>query len=311
MSKILVTGGAGYLGSVMVGHLLRKGHRVTVVDNLMHGQCGLFQYCQHPDFEFIRGDARDERVMKAAIAGQDVLIPLAALVGMPICDRDPIAAQTVNYDAIALLNRLRSSEQRVLYPCTNSGYGTKTGEVHCTEETPLEPISLYGRTKVDAEKLLLDSANTMTFRLATVFGVSARLRLDLLVNDFTYRAMKDQALVLYEAHFQRNFVHIEDVAEAFCFALDHFDQLAGRPYNLGLDAANISKRDLALLIRSFVPELLIYEAEAGSDPDKRNYLVSNERLRAQGFEAKRSLEQGIRELMRAYKMLPVGAYTNV
>ena len=295
----------------MVGHLLRCGHQVTVLDNLMHGQPGLFQYCQSPGFEFIRGDARNESLMREAIAGHDVLIPLAALVGMPICDRDPIAARTVNYDAIALLNRLRSKEQRVVYPCTNSGYGTKTGEVHCTEDTPLEPISLYGATKVEAEKLLLDSPNTVTFRLATVFGVSSRLRMDLLVNDFTYRAMRDRALVLYEGHFKRNFVHIDDVGDAFCFAIDQFDQLVGRPYNLGLDAANISKHDLAIMIGRFVPGLLIYEAELATDPDKRNYIVSNERLRRMGFEATRSLEQGIRELMRAYRMLPTGAYGNV
>jgi len=311
MPRILITGGAGYLGSVMVGHLLRRGHQVTVVDNLMHGQSGLFQYCQHPGFEFIRGDARDERLMREAIASQDVLVPLAALVGMPICDRDPIAAQTVNYDAIALLNRLRSNQQYVVYPCTNSGYGTKSGAMQCTEDTPLEPISLYGRTKVNAERLLLDSPNTVTFRLATVFGVSSRLRMDLLVNDFTYRAKRDRALVLYEAHFKRNFVHIDDVGEAFCFAIDNLDRLVGRPYNFGLDAANISKRELATLIGTFVPELLIYEAETGSDPDKRNYIVSNERLRKEGFEATRSLGQGIQELLRAYRMLPVAAYANV
>jgi nucleoside-diphosphate-sugar epimerase len=311
VSKILITGGAGYLGSVMVGHLLRRGHSVTVIDNLMHGQTGLFQYCQHPAFDFVRGDARDEALMARMIPGHDVLIPLAALVGMPICDRDPVAAKTVNYEAIVLMNRLRAKSQRVVYPCTNSGYGTKTGNVHCTEETPLEPISLYGTTKVDAEKVLLDSPNTVTLRLATVFGVSSRLRMDLLVNDFTYRAMRDRALVLYEGHFQRNFVHIDDVGEAFCFVIDHFEEMAGQPYNLGLDSANISKHDLAVLLRKFVPSLLIHESDLGSDPDKRNYIVSNERLRKKGFEARRSLEQGIEELMKAYRMLPVGAYGNV
>ena len=311
MPRILVTGGAGYLGSVLVGHLLRRGHQVTVVDNLMYGVSGLFQYCQSPAFEFVRGDVRDETLMARVIPEHDVLIPLAALVGMPICKRDPIACKTVNYDAIALLDRLRSPAQRVVYPCTNSGYGTKSGDVFCTEDSPLDPISLYGTTKVDAEKLLLDSGNAVTFRLATVFGVSARMRLDLLVNDFTYRAWRDRALVLYESHFKRNFVHIDDVAEAFCFAIDRFDELAGQPYNFGLDAANISKLELADVIRTYVPDLVVHEAEIGSDPDKRNYVVSNERLRRKGFEARRSLQQGIEELLKAYRMMPAGAYGNV
>jgi nucleoside-diphosphate-sugar epimerase len=295
----------------MVGHMLQRGHRVSVVDNLMYGQTSLFQYCHHPQFDFIRGDARDEALMASLIPAHDVLIPLAALVGMPSCQRDPIAAKAVNYDAVALLDRLRSRQQRIVYPCTNSGYGAKTGELHCTEETPLEPISLYGTTKVEAERRLLDSGNVVTLRLATVFGVSARMRLDLLVNDFTYRAIRDRFLVLYESHFKRNFVHIDDVAEAFCFAIDQFDDLVGHPYNCGLDIANISKFDLAHTIKKFIPDLVIYEAEFATDPDKRNYIVSNEKLRRKGFEARRSLEDGIEQLIKAYRMMPGNMFGNI
>lgn len=311
MHRILVTGGAGYLGSVLIGHLLRANHQVTVVDNLMYGQPGPLHYCAVSGFQFIRGDARDEHVMRPLVADHDVLIPLAALVGMPACQRDPAAARSINYEAIALLNRLRSSEQPVIYPCTNSGYGTKSAEVYCTEETPLEPISLYGITKVDAEKLLLDSPNVVTLRLATVFGVSARMRFDLLVNDFTYRAWRDRCLVLYEQTFKRNFVHIEDVAQAFCFAIEHFDRLAGEPYNVGLDSANISKEELAMRIKQFVPGLYIHAAAVGADPDKRNYIVSNEKLRRKGFEARRSLEEGIQQLLKCCEMLPQSQYANV
>jgi nucleoside-diphosphate-sugar epimerase len=308
--RILVTGGAGYLGSVMVGHLLRRGYRVTVLDKLVFGQTSLLQYCESPHFDFVRGDARDEATLRPLVASHDVLIPLAAVVGMPACAADPILAKTVNFEAIATLNRLRCPSQRVVYPCTNSGYGTKTGDLHCTEDTPLEPISLYGVTKVDAEQLLLDSPNTVTLRLATVFGVSPRMRLDLLVNDFTYRARTDRMLLLYEKHFKRNFVHIDDVAEAFCHVLTRFDVMRGRPYNVGLDQANVSKEELARLIQQHVPELEIRDASAGSDPDKRNYIVSNERMRQYGFEAHRTLDQGIRELLKAFRMLPLSQFHN-
>ncbi|MBI2187957.1 MAG: NAD(P)-dependent oxidoreductase [Acidobacteria bacterium] len=308
--RILVTGGAGYIGSVLVGHLLRRGYRVTVLDNLLYGQTSLLQYCGSAGFEFVRGDARDEDVLRPLVARHDTLIPLAAIVGMPACTRDPIQARTVNVDAIAALNRLRSRAQRVVYPCTNSGYGSKSGEMHCTEETPLEPVSLYGVTKVEAERLLLDSPNTITLRLATVFGVSPRMRLDLLVNDFTYRAVRDRVLLLYEKHFKRNYVHIDDVCEAFCHVLERFETMCGRPYNVGLDAANLSKEELALKIREHVPDLVIQNGCTGSDPDRRNYIVSNERIRRHGFEPWRTLDQGIRELLTAVRMLPMSPFHN-
>ncbi len=311
MNSVLVTGGAGYIGSVLVGHLLMRGYRVTVVDNLLYRQAGLLQYCREPGFDFVRGDVRDEPLMRGLIAQHDVLVPLAALVGMPACARDPVSATSVNLDAILMLNRLRSREQRVVFPCTNSGYGTKSGEGYCTEETPLEPISLYGTTKVDAEKALLDSPNTVTLRLATVFGVSPRMRLDLLVNHFTHRAITDRYLVLYEKDFKRNYLHIEDVAGAFCHVLEHFDEMKGEPYNVGLDGANISKEQLAVKIKQFVSELLIQVAAIGTDPDKRNYVVSNEKIKKKGFEACHSLEEGIQQLLKCFRMLPPGPFANV
>ena len=308
--KLLVTGGAGYLGSVLVGHLLRGKHHVTVVDNLLYQVPALYQYCPLPGFHFVRGDVRDESLMRKMLSGQDAIIQLAALVGMPACIRDPGYAQSTNYEAVALLNRLRGQEQWVIYPCTNSGYGAKTGDVFCTEATPLEPISLYGRTKVDAEKLLLDSPNTVSLRLATVFGVSPRLRLDLLVNDFTYRAVKDRTIVLYEKHFKRNYIHIEDVARAFCFVLDNFERLKGQPYNVGLSDANLSKEELALKIQHYVPQVHLHTAEFASDPDKRNYVVSNEKIERAGFAAQHSLDEGIQQLILAYHMMPSSGYVN-
>jgi nucleoside-diphosphate-sugar epimerase len=308
--RVLVTGGAGYLGSVLCEHLLAAGHRVAVLDALHQGVPSLLHLAANPGFEFVRGDARDEAALGRLLAQADAVIPLAAVVGAPACDRDPWLATSTNLDAIRLLLRLRSASQLVVYPTTNSGYGTKSGDVHCTEETPLEPISLYGRTKVDAEKAVLDSPNAITLRLATVFGASPRMRLDLLVNHFVYAAVTDRYLVLFEKHFKRNFIHVRDVADCFVHCLANGAAMAGRPYNAGLDAANVSKEELALLVQKQVPGFHVVFSEIGSDPDKRNYVVSNQRLREAGFEARRSLEDGITELLRAYRMLPLGAFRN-
>jgi nucleoside-diphosphate-sugar epimerase len=310
-ASVLITGGAGYVGSILTEHCLRAGHSVTVLDNLYFSQRSLFGFCHHPQFEFVFGDARDERVVKELLPGKDFLIPLAALVGAPACDRDPLYAQTVNHDAVSLLNRLRDPAQRVIYPNTNSGYGTRTPTSFCTEDTPLEPISLYGRTKVQAEQELLDSPGVVTFRLATVFGMSYRMRLDLLVNDFVHTALQQRSLVLFEKDFKRNYVHIRDVADAFLFAMENHDRMSGRPYNVGLDDANLSKEELALLIRQFLPQLAIHSAEIGEDPDKRNYIVSNQRLKEAGFAAQRSLEDGIRELLKGYRMMKREEFRNV
>ncbi|MCC7359389.1 MAG: NAD(P)-dependent oxidoreductase [Anaerolineales bacterium] len=310
-THVLVTGGAGYLGSILTEHLLDAGYRVTVLDNLLYREGSLFHLCAHPEFNFIRGDARDEATLREALAPADAVIPLAAIVGAPACDRDPGLAESTNLGAIQLLNRLRSPRQLVVYPTTNSGYGTQTGEVYCTEETPLQPISLYGRTKADAESELLNSPNTITLRLATVFGLSPRLRLDLLVNHFVYAALMDRYLVIFEKDFKRNYIHIRDVAEVFLHCLSHAAAMLGRPYNAGLDAANLSKAELALKIKAHVPNFYIHFAEFGADPDKRNYVVSNQRLREAGFEARRSLDDGIRELLKGYAMLGRQPFKNV
>jgi nucleoside-diphosphate-sugar epimerase len=309
--RVLVTGGAGYLGSILCEHLLNAGHEVIVLDSLVYGQTSLFGYCANPKFDFVFGDARDESLLAKTIAKADVLIPLAAVVGAPACDRDPITAKSLNLDAVRLINRLRSKQQLVIYPNTNSGYGTRSGSQHCTEETPLEPISLYGTTKCDAEKALLDSPNAITLRLATVFGTSPRMRLDLLVNHFVYAAVTDRYIVLFEKHFQRNFVHIRDVADCFLHCIRNASKMVGRPFNCGLDAANMTKEQLALKVKEHVPEFYIHFSEIGEDADKRNYIVSNQRLREAGFEARRSIDEGIRELIKCYRMMRRSPFKNV
>jgi nucleoside-diphosphate-sugar epimerase len=309
--RVLITGGAGYLGSILSERLLNGPYEVTVVDNLMYGQHGLFHLCANPRFDFINGDVRDEKLIGRLVKEADVLIPLAAIVGAPGCDRDPLLAKSVNLEAIRMLNRLRSPSQLVVYPTTNSGYGTQTGDVYCTEDTPLEPISLYGQTKSQAEHDLLESPNTVTLRLATVFGLSPRMRLDLLVNHFTYTAMAEGYIVIFEKDFKRNYVHIRDVADCFAYAIENSKHMEGRPYNVGLDAANLSKEELALTIKKHVPNFYIHFSEVGSDPDKRNYIVSNQRLREAGFEAKRSLDQGIVELLKGYRMMGRSEFKNI
>ena len=309
--KVLISGGAGYLGSVLCEHLLDKGHQITVVDTLMYGQHSLFHVAANPAFDFVFGDVRDENLMWRLIKDADVVIPLAAVVGALACDRDPWLARSVNLEAVQLVNRLRSSNQLVIYPNTNSGYGTKSGDAFCTEDSPLEPISLYGQTKVQAEKELLDSPNTITLRLATVFGISPRMRLDLLVNHFVYTAITDGYLVVFEKDFKRNYVHIRDVADCFAYCIEHASQMIGRPYNVGLDSANLSKAELALKVQEYLPNFYIHFSEVGSDPDKRNYIVSNQRLREAGFEAHRSLDDGIKELIKGYRMIGRNAFKNV
>jgi nucleoside-diphosphate-sugar epimerase len=309
--KVLVTGAAGYIGSVLCEHLLDAGHAVHALDNLMYGEQSLLHLCADPRFEFTRGDARDESSLVPALRDADVIIPLAAVVGAGACDRDPRLAQGVNLEAVRLLNRLRSPRQLVILPNTNSGYGTKSGQTFCTEETPLEPITLYGRTKVQAELELLSSPGAMALRLATVFGMSPRMRLDLLVNHFVYAAVTDGYICIFEKDFKRNYVHVRDVADCFVHCIAQADRMSGRAYNVGLDEANLSKEELALLVREYVPRFYIHFAAVGSDPDKRNYIVSNQRLREAGFEARRTLDEGVRELVKGYAMFPRGTMKNV
>lgn len=309
--RVLITGAAGYLGSVLCEHILKSGYSVIALDNLLYNQHTLFHFCANPAFNFIRGDARDESLMKELIPQADILIPLAAIVGAPACDRDPWSARTVNYEAVRLMNTIRSKEQLVIYPTTNSGYGTKSGDVFCTEDTPLEPITLYGKVKVQAELELLDSQNAITLRLATVFGMSPRMRLDLLVNHFTYAAVTDGYIVIFEKDFKRNYVHIRDVADCFLHAIQNSERMIGKSYNVGLDAANLSKEELAMTVKKYVPSFFIHFSEVGSDPDKRNYIVSNQRLRETGFEAKRSIDEGVQELLKGYRMLGRGLFKNI
>ena len=311
MSNILITGGAGYIGSVLAPALLAKGHRVTVLDNFYFNQLTLMDCCPNPDFTIIRGDARDEETLKAAIKSMDYILPLAALVGFPLCDADKIAATTTNLNAIELLLKIRKKEQRIIYPCTNSGYGTGEGDNFCTEETPMNPISLYGITKVQAEKAVLQAGNSLTFRFATLFGASPRMRIDLLLNDFVYRAVYDRTAVIFEGHFKRNFIHIRDVVNAFIFAIDNFDKMKGQPYNCGLSTANISKLELCAKIKEHIPSFVYLEAPIGTDPDKRDYIVSNARLEAAGWKPQYSLDDGIEELKKVFIILKNKMYSNI
>lgn len=309
--KILVTGGAGYLGSVLCKVLLDQGHQVTVLDNFHYGQNSLLDCCANENFEVVRGDCRDEALLKRLLADQDAILPLAARVGAPVCKEDTLAALTTNLEAIRSLCRLSSPTQRILFPVTNSGYGIGEKGNACTEESPLNPISLYAETKMKAEQIVLDRGNAITFRLATVFGVSPRMRMDLLVNDFVYRAVNDRAVILFEGHFKRNYIHIRDVAKVFCHGLSNFETMKGRPYNVGLEEANLSKTELCRLIQELVPGFVFLEAPIGEDPDKRDYIVSNARILATGFKPDWNLKRGIRELIKCYTILRKFGYANV
>lgn len=309
--SILVTGGAGYLGSIMVPELLRQGYAVTVLDSFIFGQSSLLECCADEHFEVVRGDARDEAVLKPLLAKADCIVPLAALVGAPLCQRDSIGTVSTNRDAIATLTRLAAKEQQIIIPITNSGYGIGQEGVFCTEETPLKPISLYGSTKVEAERIALEHGNTVSLRLATVFGMSPRMRLDLLVNDFTYRAVTDRCLVVFEGHFKRNFIHVRDVARAFIHVIENFATMKNEPYNVGLSDANLSKLELCARIREQVPGFVFLEAPVGVDPDQRNYIVSNAKIEKTGYRPAFSLDDGIRELVKGYRIITNSRYSNV
>jgi len=308
---ILVTGGAGYLGSIMVPELLGDGHSVTVLDNFLFRQNSLASVCAHPAFDVVNGDARDEAVLKPLAANADVVIPLAALVGAPLCKRDQTGAISTNRDAIFTLLKLLSREQRVLMPVTNSGYGIGEKGKLLTEDHPLNPISLYGRLKVEAETAVLERGNAISFRLATVFGMAPRMRTDLLVNDFVYRAVYDGFIVLFEAGFHRNYIHIRDVAGAFRHALTDPNRMKDAIYNVGLSDANLSKRELCERIKAHVPNFVILEAPVGEDPDKRDYTISNARIEATGWRAQHSLDAGIKELIKGYRMIRDSLYANI
>jgi nucleoside-diphosphate-sugar epimerase len=300
--KILITGGAGYLGSVMTGKFLREGHEVTVYDNLLYKQDSLFYYCHNDRFNFVYGDVRDKHKLRPLVDHADVIIPLAAIVGAPACNRDKNLAADVNFKHVSNICDWAGDKQRILYPNTNSGYGTGKGTSNCTEEDKLVPISHYGQTKCDAEKCVLDKGG-ISFRLATVFGISTRMRLDLLVNDFTYKALTDGYIVLFEKHFKRNYIHVRDVARAFYYMALHYYGNSGNVFNLGLSDANLSKWELANKIKEYVPGFSIQCDDIREDPDKRDYIISNEKIERAGWKAKYSLDYGIQELIKGFPML--------
>lgn len=309
--KILVTGGAGYLGSVLVPELLKAKHQVAVLDNFMYNQTSLLDCCHDKNLSVVRGDTREKGLMEKLLKDADAVFPLACLTGAPLCAKDPHGAETIIFDAVKMILDMRSKNQVIIYPTTNSGYGVGQKGKYCTEETPLNPISLYGKLKVKTEKALLDSGNAVTLRLATAFGVSPRMRLDLLVNDFTYRAVYDRFVILFEAHFKRNYIHVRDVAKAFIHSLNNFDKIKNEPYNVGLSDANLSKLELCEEIKKQVPEFVFLESKIGQDPDKRDYIVSNEKIEKTGFKPDVSLSDGIRELVKAYQIIKRNQYANL
>ena len=303
--NILVTGGAGYLGSTMVPELLSDGHKVTVLDNFMFKQSSLNHCCYHPNFSIIKGDIRQKSVLAPLMKSADVIIPLAALVGAPLCNLDPVGATTINHEAIELMISLISQDQIVLMPTTNSAYGTGDADNYCNEDSPLRPISQYAIEKVEIEKKLMQQQNAISFRLATVFGMSPRMRIDLLVNDFTYRAVNDGFVVLFESHFKRNYVHVRDVSRVFRHALNNHDSMKGEIYNVGLSEANVSKKELCQTIKKQLPNFIYVDEQIGKDPDQRNYIVSNQKIEATGFKTEFSLDRGIGELIKGLSLIHI------
>jgi nucleoside-diphosphate-sugar epimerase len=309
--QILVTGGAGYLGSTMVPELLAAGHKVTVLDNFMYEQNSLAHVCHHPGFEVVRGDVRSESTVLPLLNKADIVIPLAAYVGAPLCARDPVGASSTNHDAIVMMLKHVSKHQRILMPTTNSAYGSGDENNFCTEESPLRPMSLYAIEKVRVEKELMQHPNATSFRLATVFGMSPRMRIDLLVNDFTYRAVHDRFVVLFEAGFKRNYIHVRDIARVFMHGIENFEKTNGLIFNVGLSEANVSKKELCQAIQKQLPEFTFIEAPIGKDPDQRNYIVSNARIESTGYKPQVSLDAGIRELIKGFAMIRNTRYGNV
>lgn len=300
MSKILVTGGGGYLGSVLVPLLISEGYKVTVIDNFRHNVPSLSSICPAQNLTLINSDIRNFGLIQAEVKKADVIIPLAALVGAPLCTQNPTETYDVNYHAIKSLVEI-CTDQIIIFPNSNSGYGTTASDTICTEDTPSNPISLYGKTKQSAEDRVLTHPFGIALRFATLFGASPRMRLDLLVNDFVYRAVHDRSIVLFESHFRRNFLHVRDAANAIIFCLDNVQQMKGQAFNAGNSTANLTKKELCEKIKKHVPKLEIYESTTGKDPDQRDYIVSNAKLEKLGWEPKLSIDNGILELLSCYQ----------
>lgn len=295
--SFLITGGAGYIGSMLTTKLISLGHTVYVLDKILFSKEPLFHLFSYPNFHFVHEDVRNKKVLKKLMNKVDYILPLAALVGAPICEKNKKTAVEVNLKNIEFIVKNIKKNQRIIYPTTNSGYGVGEKSKFCTEDSPLRPVSLYGITKNDAEKSILTHPNSICFRLATVFGYSHRMRTDLLVNNLVDLALKTKRIKLFEPHFRRNFIHINDVVDAFIFSIDNFNELKGEVYNLGLSNANISKLALVKKIKKHVKDLKIIVDLSRSDPDKRDYFVSNRKIEKKGFKAKISLDDGIVELM--------------
>lgn len=311
MEKVLVTGGAGYIGSILVDYLLRARYEVTVLDNFMYRQASLNHFCSHSSFKVINGDVRDTTLVAGLMSSADIIIPLAALVGAPLCGKDPLAATSINKDAVLSMLSMKAQNQIIIMPTTNSGYGQGESNGYCDENSPLRPLSKYAIDKVAVEKRLMDETNVVSLRLATVFGMSPRMRLDLLVNDFCHRALVDKFIVLFESSFRRNYIHVRDVSRAFLHVLDNFELMKNQVFNCGLSEANLTKKELCDQIKMHVPTFCIVEAPIGEDPDKRDYLVSNSKLESTGFHTDHSLDFGIKELLQGLIMLTNRRYGNV
>lgn len=308
--KILVTGGAGYVGSELIPHLLREGHTVRVLDSLMFGGRSILPCFGFPNFQFVKGDIRDAAAIRECVKDVDTIIHLAAIVGYPACKKDTRLAKEINVDGARLVNEARSKSQRLIFASTGSNYGALVGDL-CREDTPLNPLTDYGKTKTEAEKLFLDRGNVVIYRFATAFGISPRLRLDLLINDFVYRAVKERNLIIYEKHFKRTFIHVRDMGRSFQFALRNFEKMKDQAYNVGSESQNFSKEEIARLIQKHVRYYLHF-AEVGKDEDQRNYEVSYQKINALGFQTTVSVEQGIEELIAAMQVIEIHSeYSNV